>query len=166
MLGLFKRKKDLSNKVFGTVKLFGRRWSTSVNAEIVLWGKAYTLNCIVVADKGHPEINQQQEDAFSRFMKNNREIRGDVEQAVADYFGTTDPFVLLSKINPYELMITPNAECAIIASNADDEDTHDVLPGLAVIVYPKMAIFTEEEYSEYVLFGGASEIKAALYGGE
>ena len=163
MFGLFKRKKDISNRVFGTVKLFGRRWSTSVKADITLWDKVYELNCNVVADKECPEINQTQENVFSRFVEKSCQFSGQVEKIVADYFGTTDASVLLSKFCPYELMISPNGECAIIASNADDEDVHDVLPGLAVIVYPKMAIFTEEEYSEYVLRGGEYKIKAALY---
>ena len=166
MFGLFKRKKDISNRVFGTVKLLGRKWSTSVKADITLWDKTYGLSCNVVAEKGSPEINQAQENAFSRFVKNSCELREQVERIVAEYFGITDASVLLSKFCPYELMISPNGECAIIASNADDGDVHDVLPGLAVIVYPKMAIFTEEAYSEYVLRGGADEIKVALYGGE
>lgn len=166
VLNLFKRKKDLPNTTFGKVKLFGRRWSTSVKASISLWGKEYSLNCILIAEKEHPEINQGQEDVFRRFTQNSSYISKGVERIVADYFGTTDAALLTSKFGPYELMISPNAECAIVANNADDEEMDDVLPGLAVVVYPKMAIFTEEDYSEYVLFSGSDEIKAELYGGE
>ncbi len=165
-MNLFKRKKDPPNIIFGNVKLFGRRWSTSVKAGIALWGKEYNLNCIIIADKERPEINQAQEAVFRKFTENSSLIPKGVERIVADYFGTTDASVLMSKFDPYELMISPNAECAIIANNADDEEMDDVLPGLAVVVYPKMAIFTEEDYSEYVLFSGSDEIKTELYGGE
>ena len=92
-------------------------------------------------------------------------IQGHVENIVSDYYNVTDPETLISKFGPYELMITPNLDCRILASNADDEDIHDVLPGLAVVVYPRMAIFTEEDYSEYALRGGANHIKEKLYGG-
>jgi hypothetical protein len=40
------------------------------------------------------------------------------------------------------------------------------LPGLAVIIYPKMAVFTEEAYSEYVFLSGDKVIKKELYGDE
>lgn len=165
MFSFLKRKRDLLNRAFGTVKQFDRYWSTTVKAEIVLWGKPYKLNCMVAMDSEHTAITQAQEDIFIRFTENSSLIRGDVERIVADYFGTTDESVLLKKFDPYQLMISPNGECAIIASNADDEDMHDVLPGLAVVIYPSLAIFTEEDYSEYALRDGCDEIRTILYGG-
>lgn len=61
----------------------------------------------------------------------------------------------------------PNkGECAIIADNADDqaeEYVHDPAPGLAVVIYPPIAIFTDEDYAGHV-FGtsGSSELENEL----
>lgn len=166
MFSFLKKKKSPPNRVFGTVKQFDGYWSTSVKGSIVLWGKDYQLNCVVTVDDSHPEITPAQEDVYLRFAQNTDQIQKQIEHIVSDYFGTTDASVLLSKFLPYQLMVSPKGELAVIAKNADDGDWHDDPPGLAVVIFPRLSIFTKEDFSEYALRDGCDEVKAILYGGE
>ena len=165
MLNLFKRKKNAPNKVFGDVKRFDNHWAALEKVDIMLWGRSYKLDCSIITGPNRQEITQLQEDIYIRFTEEHVAVQKRVEKIVSDYYGSTEPDVLMSKFEPYELMITPKGECAILAGDADDEDLHDVLPGLAVVIYPTMAIFTEEHFTEYVLLGKNSEIKEKLHGG-
>ena len=165
MFNFLKKKKSEPNRVFGTVKRFDGYWSTSEKIALVLWDKPFQLSCTVSAGSGQAEITKEQEDICLLFRENCSLLREKIEGVVAGYFETTDASVLLSKFLPYEVQISPNAECAIIAGNADDEEFDDVLPGLAVVIYPKVAIFTEEDYSEYALRDGCDEVREILYGG-
>lgn len=165
MFRLLKKKKNEPNRAFGTVKKFDGYWSTSEKAEFVLWNKAYQVNCMVSAGSNQAEITKKQEDVYIRFKENCGLLQREIERVVAAYFSTTDASVLLSKFTPYQMRISPSGECAIIASNADDENQEDALPGLAVVLYPRVAIFTKEDYLEYALRDGCDEIREILYGG-
>lgn len=165
MFSFLKRKKKGTNRAFGEVHRYDGYWSTSEKAEIVLWGKCYQLNCMVAAARDQAEIAEVQEDVYLCFKDNRNFLRTQIERVVANYFGEEDPAVLVEKFTPYQLIISSQGECVIIAHNADDEDMDDVLPGLAVVLYPVVAIFTKEDYTEYAFHGGCDEIREKLYGG-
>lgn len=166
MFCFLKKKKDMPNRVFGNVRRFDGYWSTNLQAEVTLWERQYLLSCMIYANSEHTEITREQEDAYQYFVQNGKMICKAAENLLADYFGTVDATVVLSKFEPYQLMISPNGECAIVAKNADDGNLHDALPGLAVVIFPKLAVFTKEDYLEYALRDGCDEIKTMLYGGE
>lgn len=165
MFSFLKRKKKELNRAFGAVHRYDGYWSTSVKAEIVLWGKCYQLSCMVAVARDQAEITKAQEDTYLRFKDNCSLLGGQIERIVENYFDEEEPAVLLEKFTPYQMIISPQGECAIVAHNADDEDMDDVLPGLAVVLYPTLAIFTKEDYTEYAFHGGCNKIREILYGG-
>jgi hypothetical protein len=162
MFGLF-RKKTIVNEVFGAVKLYADKWSASTNLGLLLWNKEYKLHISIVDNSGSG-INQLQEETFVQFKNNIEMHQKDIEQIVASYFNMTDASDLIARFVPYELLLNTNGECVIIGENNDDEDTHDVLPGLAVVIYPKLAIFTGDAYSRYAFFDVEDDVKNELYG--
>ena len=160
---MFNKKNSLFNESFGVVKHWGFAWTTEEKTLIVLWNKAYELHIDIVDKQGKSGISKLQEDTYIKFKENLAENQKNVEQVVSIFFNTTNVDSLISKFIPYSIQINTNGECALIGENPEDEDIHDVLPGLAVIIYPKMAVFTEEAYSEYVFLSGDKNIRRELY---
>ncbi len=163
---MFRKKKKLISEVFGEVKHYGFSWTTSAKTLFVLWNKAYELHIDIVDKQAKSGISKLQEETYIKFKENLAENQKNVEKIVSKFFNTTNDDSLISKFIPYSIQINRNGECALIGENTEDEDIQDVLPGLAIIIYPRMAIFTEEAYSEYVFLSGDEDIKKELYGDE
>lgn len=163
MFNLFRKKRVIRNDVFGEVKLWTHEWATSVKVHLLLWGKKYKLNVGIVDDFEEGSITTIQEDTFLKFINSLDENQHRIENIISDFFEDKDAEILSSKFIPYKLLININGECAVLAENMDDDNSHDEAPGIAVVVYPKMRVFTSEAYQEYVFFGGDDDIKRVLY---
>ena len=162
---MFGKKKVLHNDVFGDMKYWGVEWNSDAKIAINLWNREYEVRLGVVAKKEADGISEIQEKAYSDFKETIIARQREIETIIEDYYQTHDTQVLISKFTPTELQISTRGECAILADNADDEDMHDPLPGLAVVVSPKVALFTQEEYAGYV-FSGSYFVELELYGKE
>lgn len=160
------KKKTIESDVFGKLTLWNDDWTSSKKILINLWDKEYELELNVINDAVNGGVNKLQEESYIKFIKNMSENKKSIEAIVSNFFNTKERDVLVSKFLPYMLLLNINGECALIAENADDEDIHDILPGLAVVIYPKIAVFTHEDYNEYVYFANGDDIKNILYGVE
>lgn len=158
------KKKTIESKVLGKLTLWNDDWTSNKKVLFNLWDKDYALELDVINDAENGGVNKLQEEAYIKFIKNMSENKKSVEEIVTKFFNTKERDVLISKFLPYILLLNINGECALIAENTDDEDIHDILPGLAVVIYPKTAVFTHEDYNEYVYFGNGDDIKNILYG--
>lgn len=163
---MFGRKKSLKNEVFGEMKYWGIQWESNTKITIELWNKTYHINLSVVAKSEKDGISEKQENVFKYFKETIHERQKEIERSVGEYFDTCDEQILISKFTPTELEISIKGECALLADNADDDDSHDPPLGLAVVVLPKAAVFTQEEYAGYIFGGGDYFITKELYGDE
>jgi hypothetical protein len=163
---MFGKKKPLVNSTFGEMFYWNTAWDATSKISLTLWDKAYSITLRVVAEKEKDGISQIQENAYRNFKEKKFEARKNIEEAVEKYYSTSDKQVLISKFTPTELQFSTKGESALIADNADDEDWHDPPPGLAVIISPKVAIFTQEEYAGYVFGGSDYYVEKELYGDE
>ncbi len=121
-------------------------WLGGVNILIELWRKKYVLNVSIDHNQENSDISKLQKKIYKKYLKNIVENQKKIEEAVSKYFNTTEIDILISKFIPYELQINIKGECALIAKNIEDKDIHDVLPELAVVIYPKMLILPREAY--------------------
>jgi hypothetical protein len=155
MFGKKKKEKEVINEVFGKMLFFLRTsWNSFKSCKINLWEKEYILN-VKCVDKYKENINSDQEQAYIKFKENIEECQKRIEKIVALYYETEDKDILISKFTPSVLVFSRDGECILYAENADDIIEHDPLPGLAVNIFPKLEMYTGEEYDMYLYGGGA-----------
>lgn len=152
---MFGRKKPIIDEVFGEMIYWTIEWRAKSKIEITLWNNTYKIDLCAVATAEKDGISEIQRKAYKHFKETIIDMQKEIEKLVSDYFQTQDEQVLIEKFTPTDLQISLKGECAIIASNADDEEIHDTQPGLAVVVYPQKKIYTNEDYAGYI-FGGGS----------
>jgi hypothetical protein len=163
---MFGKKKPLANGTFGEMIYWTVEWRATSKIPLTLWNKAYNITLCAVAQKEKDGISEIQEKAYCNFKEKMFEAQKSIEEAMEKFYNTSNEQVLISKFTPTELQFSIKGECALMADNADDEDWHDPPPGLAVIISPKIAIFTQEEYAGYVFGGSDYDIEKELYGNE
>jgi hypothetical protein len=151
---MFGKKKPLMNEVFGELVYWGVQWVAKSKFPITLWNKTYHLRLCVVSGDEKAGVNSVQEEAYLQLKEQIATMQTAVEHAVSDYFDLQDAQTLTERFIPYDMEISTRGECAIIAENAADDDMQDVEPGLAVVVYPKLAIYDGEIYAGYVFGTG------------
>lgn len=120
-----------------------------------MWNKIYKIDLCAVVSTQKDGISKVQEGAYGHIKETISDVQKATEKIVSDYYQTEDEQILKDKFMPTDLQISLKGECAIIADNADDDDTQDVNSGLAVIVYPDLKIVDGERYAGYV-FGSGS----------
>lgn len=152
---MFGKKKPIKDEVFGEMIYWTTEWRSKSKIELTLWNNTYKIDLCAVAGAEKEGISEIQRNAYKHFKETIIEQQKEIEKLVSDYYQTQDEQVLAEKFTPMDLQISLKGECAIIASNADDEDIHDVQPGLAVVVYPKKGIYAGEDYAGYI-FGSGS----------
>lgn len=152
---MFGKKKPLINEVFGEMIYWTTEWRAKSKIEIALWNQTYKIDLCVVASTQKDGISKVQEGAYGHLKETISDVQKAIEKIVSDYYQTEDEQILKDKFIPTDLQISLKGECAIIADNADDDDTQDVNSGLAVIVYPDLKIVDGERYAGYV-FGSGS----------
>lgn len=152
-LSFFKKNKPLINEVFGSLRFWTDTWTADHKIPLQLWGRSYELSLAVKDNPDIKGVSKLQENIYLRFTENIVENQHLIEQEVSRFFNTADTDSLVSKFIPYEIIITSRGECAVIAENTEDDDMNDINPGLAVVIYPKCAIFAADEFEEYAFFG-------------
>ncbi|MDD5934976.1 MAG: hypothetical protein PUC65_05315 [Clostridiales bacterium] len=158
---MFHKKSKVNNEVFGEVKRWELGWTPSAHVQFELWNQTYELG-IEIVDPDNDSISKCQEDAYIKFKEKLEEFEKAVEQAASDYLDTQDTNVLKSMFKPYDLQISLNGECILMVDDTEQEEMDDQ-EGLAVFLFPKIAIFPGEQYRDYVLGGGDEDIRRELY---
>jgi len=127
------------NKVFGEVT-FDCSWETKT--EIVLWGKTYS---ITVAARSYYEkdgITAEQESSYLLYKNEKSEKRIVIETLLSQYFNNSLDHKQLSKqLTPTILGFRSNGDCALMFDDAEDPDN-----GIAVLLYPKEDVMTQDDY--------------------
>lgn len=151
---MFGKKKPITNEVFGEMMYWTTEWRAKSKIEITLWNQTYKIDLCAVASTQKDGINKVQEGAYGHLKETIIDVQKAIERIVSDYYQTEDEQILKDKFTPTDLQISLKGECAIIADNADDDDTQDVNYGLSVVVYPDLKIVDGERYAGYVFGSG------------
>ncbi len=152
---MFGRKKVVLNEFFGEVVYWAVKWQSTTKTQITLWNRTYDIDLCAVSESKKENINKNQEKAYKNFKETIIERQREIERTVEQYYNTQDKQVLISKFTPSELIISRSGECALLADNADDDDSHDPPMGLAITISPELNIYTQEDYDGYIYGGGS-----------
>jgi len=124
----------MNNSVFGEL-IFNTGWKTKTN--ITLFGKEYNITVKAKAYFEKDGVTAEQEKAYADFIDSKQQYLNIAENLLKNYADGNEAV----RFKPIMLTLQRDGECVLYLDDKQDEDD-----GMAVILSPKVAIMTQDEY--------------------